>query len=237
MAATLIAGVAAPLRITAQEPASEFRPETAAPPSSAASGESGHPQGQSEEDRESQAFRLEGPVVKWTAKTLHLSIETTADIYEVLNFLIIGLAIVVPLYRFLPKYLRQRKEKLRGDLESARTASEEAKARLSAVEEKLAKIDGEIQKFRLEVEAESKQDEAKIKASLTDESKRIVESAEQEIAMAAAQARRGLRTFAADLAVGKAAKELGLTAEDDRALIAEFVGDVVRNGGGAGGRN
>ena len=116
-------------------------------------------------------------------------------------------------------------------------ASEDAKARLSAVEDKLSKIDVEIQKFRSEVEAESKQDEARIKASLAEESKRIVESAEQEISMAAAQARRGLRHFAADLAVDQAAKQMVLTPETDRALIAEFVGDVVRNGGAAGGRN
>jgi F-type H+-transporting ATPase subunit b len=226
-----------PQRILAQEPAGEFKPETAAPQSSAAPSESGHPSALSEEEQQNQAFRLEGPVVKWTAQTLHLSIETTADIYEVINFLIIGLAIVLPLYRFLPKYLRQRKEKLRSDLESARVASEDAKARLSAVEDKLSKIDVEIQKFRSEVEAESKQDEARIKASLAEESKRIVESAEQEISMAAAQARRGLRHFAADLAVDQAAKQMVLTPETDRALIAEFVGDVVRNGGAAGGRN
>ena len=77
----------------------------------------------------------------------------------------------------------------------------------------------------------------RITASLEEESKRIVESAEQEIAMAAAQARRGLRTFAADLAIDQAAQKLVLTAENDRALIAEFVGDVLRKGTPAGGKS
>jgi F-type H+-transporting ATPase subunit b len=169
-------------------------------------------------------------VVKWTAKTLNLSLETTADIYEVINFLIIALAIVVPLFRVLPKFLRNRKEKLRGDIESARKVTEDANARLSAVEAKLASLDQEIQKFRAEVETESLQDEARIKASLGEESARIVETAEQEIGMAAAQARRGLRHFASDLAVDQAAKQLVLTPETDRALIAEFVGAVAGNG-------
>jgi F-type H+-transporting ATPase subunit b len=212
----------APVRMAAQESASaETSSQTAAP----------HESGPSEEEKQVQEFRLEGPVVKWTAKTLNISIEKTADIYEVLNFLIIVLAVGVPLIRFLPRFLRNRKEKLRSDIEQARKVTEDANARLSAVEAKLASLGEEIHKFRAEVEAESLRDEARIKASIGEESARIVEAAEQEIGQAAAQARRGLRIFAADLAIEKATKKLVLTAETDRALIAEFVGDVVGKGG------
>jgi hypothetical protein len=55
--------------------------------------------------------------------------------------------------------------------------------------------------------------------------------------VAAAQARRTLRHFAADLAIGQAAQQLVLTPETDRALIAEFVGDVTKNGVAKGGQN
>ena len=222
-----------PQRLTAQGSANEFPPDSAAPSAAPA----GAKPALTEEQQQNNAFRLEGPVVKWTAKTLNLSIDKTADIYEIINFLIIVLAIGVPLFRFLPKYLRRRKQKLADDIESARKATEDANARLSAVEAKLSKLDEEIQKFRSEVEAESKQDEARIKASLADENARIVEAAEQEIGMAAAQARRGLRNFAAGLAIDQAARQLVLTPETDRALIAEFVGDVVRAGAGKGGKN
>jgi F-type H+-transporting ATPase subunit b len=238
--AVLVAGVAfVPLRMTAQDGASELKPETAAPPAveSAQAKPAPSEPALSEEEQQNNAFRLEGPVVKWTAKTLNLSIDRTADIYEVINFLIIVLAIGVPLFRFLPRYLRNRKQKLSDDIESARRATEDANARLSAVEAKLSSLGEEIQKFRSEVDAESLQDEARIKASLAEESARIVEAAEQEIGMAAAQARRGLRHFAADLAIDQAAKQLILTPETDRALIAEFVGDVVHNGAGKGGKN
>jgi F-type H+-transporting ATPase subunit b len=57
-----------------------------------------------------------------------------------------------------------------------------------------------------------------------------VAAAEQEIGVAAAQARRTLRHFAADLAIEQAAKHLVLTPETDRALIAEFVSDVAKGG-------
>ena len=188
----------------------------------------------SDEEKQNEAFRLEGPVVRWTSKTFNLTVESTAKIFDGINFLIVVLAIGVPLFRFLPKFLRTRREKLSSDIESARKMTEDANARLGAVEARLSKLDEEIQKFRTEVESESLQDEARIKSTLAEESARIVEAAQQEIVMAATQARRGLCNFAADLAIDQAAKQLVLSAETDRALIAEFVGDVLHNGAGGG---
>jgi len=234
LATLAFAMVFAPTRTRAQEPGSQ--PESSSSASTTAA--DAKPQAAqpnpalTDDEKQNNAFRLEGPVVKWTANTLHLSIETTARGYEVINFLIIVLAIAVPLFRFLPRFLRGRAAKVKSDIESARKVTEDANARLSAVEAKLASLGAEIQKFRTEVEAESAGDEARIKASLEEESARIVVAAEQEIGQAAAQARRGLRTFAADLAIDQAAKSMVLTAETDRALIAEFVGDVIGNGSG-----
>ncbi|HEY1901262.1 MAG TPA: ATP synthase F0 subunit B [Terracidiphilus sp.] len=225
----------APARAMGQQATAQ---DAAAQTATGATNESAEPKSaESKEERQVEIFRLEGPEVKWTARMLHLSIEKTAEIYEAINFLIIVLAIGIPLVRWLPRHLRSHREKVRGDIESARKVTEDANARLSAVEAKLSSLDEEIQKFRAEVETESRQDEARIKASLGEESTRIVQAAEQEIGVAAAQARRGLRLFAADLAIGQAAKKLTLTPEADRALIAEFVGEVVRNGTANGGKN
>ncbi len=70
-------------------------------------------------------------------------------------------------------------------------------------------------------------------ATIAEESARIVAAAEQEIGLSAAQARRSLRHFAADLAIDQATQELVLTPETDRALIAEFLADAAINGGHA----
>lgn len=215
----------APFKAGAQE--STPAATTAATATTAAASDSGH----SQEDQD-KAFRLNGPIVVSTAKALHLSRETTARMYELINFAVIVLAVVIPLARFMPKFLRTRGEKVREDIESARKVHEDANARLSAVEAQLSSLGEEIRKFQAEVDEDIKRDEARIKASLEEESARIVASAEQEIGMAAAQARRGLRNFAADLAVDQAARELVLTPETDRALIAEFVGNAGKNGKG-----
>lgn len=171
-------------------------------------------------------------LVQSIGKALGLDIDTTANLFLWINFAIIFFAIVIPVAKVLPKALRNRRETLSRNLEEARRTTADANSRLSAVEAQLSKLDEEIAKIRAQVEGEIKQDEARIKSSLTEESARIVAAAEQEIAVAAAQAQRGLKAFAADLAIDQAVRQLTLTAENDRALIEEFVAQA-----GEGGKN
>ena len=166
--------------------------------------------------------------VQSLARMMHLQVETTARLFENFNFLVLVLGIGIPLGRFLPKLLRKRSEKIRGDLETARRTTEDANTRLSAVEAKLASLDQEIAKFRAEVEQLIALDEQQSKAALEEEIARVIASAEQEIGVAAAQAKRSLRHFAADLAIDQAVKKLVLTPETDRALIAEFISETGR---------
>ena len=175
-------------------------------------------------------------MVKWAARTFSLSQETASNIFQFINFGIIVLLVGIPVVKVLPKVFHKRTETLSQSLKEARAATADAKARLSAVEAKLAGLDDEIKKFRTQVEQESLDDEKRIKASLAEESARIVEAAEQELDVAAAQARRSLRLFAAELAVEQAAKQLVLTPETDRALIADFIGGVAATGA-KGGQN
>jgi F-type H+-transporting ATPase subunit b len=190
----------------------------------------------SDEQKELNIFR-HAPIVARIGQKMGLDVEATAKIFEALNFLIIFLAIVIPLVRYVPRILRNRAETLNRDIKTAREATADAQSRLSAVEAQLAGLAGEIEKFRVQMEQGSLEDEKRIKAAIQEESARILSSAEQEIAAAAAQARRGLRHFAADLAIGQAEKQIALTPETDRALIAEFVSDVARNGAAKGGQN
>jgi F-type H+-transporting ATPase subunit b len=169
-------------------------------------------------------------VVQTLARVLHLSVETASRIFQIINAAIIILAILIPLGRVLPKLLRKRSQKVRDDLEAARKVTQDANTRLSAVEAKLSNLDKEIAKFRSEVEQQIVQDERRGKAALEEESARVVASAEQEISVAAAQAKRSLRHFAADLAIQQATRQLTLTPETDHALIAEFVSETSKGG-------
>jgi len=73
-------------------------------------------------------------------------------------------------------------------------------------------------------------DEVRSKTAIEEETARIVASAQQEIAMAGTQAQRGLRQFAAQMAVDRALSQLTLDAETDHALIAEFVSEIDGSG-------
>jgi F-type H+-transporting ATPase subunit b len=209
---------------------------SAAAQSAAPSKEAAQPEKKSEKDQ-SNAFRLEGPAVKWASKTFNAQPETVATTFEFLNFAIIVFGVGIPLFRWLPKFLRARSEKVSNDIESARKVTEDANTRLSAIESKLSGLDGEIDKIRAQVEAESRQDETRIKSSIAEESARIVAAAEQEISSTAEQAQRSLLHFAADLAIDQAASQLVLTPQADQALISEFISDMAQKSVGKGGQN
>ncbi|MGB7265839.1 MAG: ATP synthase F0 subunit B [Terracidiphilus sp.] len=226
--------VIAPLRglAQAQAPASTSSPAAASAPSG---GSAATEKPNSEEDQE-KAF-LHSSAVQSVARVLHLSLDTTVAVFLGINFAVIFLLIVVPLGRTMPKIIRKRSQTLSHDLQTARQATADAEARLSAVEARLAGLGEEIQRFRAQIEQEALEDEKRIKSSIGEESSRIVAAAEQEIGVAVAQAKRGLRNFAADLAIDHASKQIALTPETDRALISEFIAGVSADAAGKGGRS
>jgi F-type H+-transporting ATPase subunit b len=223
----------APIRAAAETPVAVPASSTAASaPSSDSAGTPPH-----KEEAEQEQELLHAPVVQSLARMLHLNLDTTIFLLLGINFAIIFFAIVIPIARIMPKIMRKRSQTLSQDLETARAATADAQSRLNAVEAKLAGLGQEMEKFRAQIEQESVEDEKRIKASLSEESARIVAAAEQEIGVAAAQIRRGLRDFAADLAIDQASRQLALTPETDRALIAEFVSGVSADAPAKGGRN
>jgi F-type H+-transporting ATPase subunit b len=225
----LVAALAfAPFRVLGQASAAPTAPASSSTAQSSAPANAP----QSQEDEENTF--LHSSAVQAVARILHLSVDTTSDIMLGINFAIIFLAIAVPLARFMPRVVRKRSVTLGESLKTAREATADATNRLKAVEAKLAGLDEEIKKFRAQVEQESLEDEKRIKAAIGEESARIVAAAEQEIGLAANLAKRGLRSFAAELAIEHAEKQLTLTPEADRALIAEFVSAVST--GGVGGK-
>jgi F-type H+-transporting ATPase subunit b len=231
----MVLAVAAPMFApggAAAQQSATGAPAASAPASAPTSGSGGAQPASSEDEGDAQF--LHSPVVQSVARMLHLKLDATVALLLGINFAIIFFAVAIPLKRTMPNILHKRSETLSQDLTSARQATADAQARLSAVEAQLAGLGEEIKKLSAQVEQESREDEKRLKASLGDESARIVAAAEQEITTAVTQAKRGLRSFAADLAIGQAEKQIALTPETDRALIAEFVagvaGDAVKGG-------
>ena len=218
VAMLVVTGLITPIRLASQSSAAHPVTATNSAPEAA------------KPEADANDVYLHAPIVKTLARMLHLDVDTTARIFEGINFAIIVLAVGYFIIRMLPKTLRARSEKVRAGIESARIETEDAYTRLSAIEAKLAGLDGEIAQIRAQVEVESREDEARIKSTIKEESARIVAAAAQEMEATAAQARRSLRHFAADLAIEQAVQQLAITPETDRALIAEFLGDAALTG-------
>lgn len=161
-------------------------------------------------------------VVQGIAKTLHVSTETAAEIFEDINSGIILGTFLIILLKVLPRLFRNRSEKLEQDLAGARVAMMEADQRLTEVKARLQRLDSEIDAIRRQVEQEAAADERRIHEAMESEKERIVASAEQEIVAAQAAAQRDLKKFAADLAIDHAMRKLQLSQDTDRALIREF---------------
>jgi F-type H+-transporting ATPase subunit b len=75
-------------------------------------------------------------------------------------------------------------------------------------------------------EKEGAAEAARIQAAAQEDARKIVASAEQEIAAAAKAARRQLTAHAADLAVGLAQKQIRVDAATDQALVRTFAGQL-----------
>jgi len=174
-----------------------------------------------ETNAQMEAFRHSAPVQS-LARHVGLSTEMTARIIEDLNSGILIAAILWFLFRFVPRAFRKRNEELQKQLLDARLAAAEADQRLAVVEERLSKLDIEIEAIREQTERDMANDEQRIQQSLETERRRIIASAEQEIEAAGAAAQRDLKKFAAQLAVNRVRREISISLEDDRALIRSF---------------
>jgi F-type H+-transporting ATPase subunit b len=172
--------------------------------------------------------------VKLIGRWLHLDKESAARLFEYLNFAILAGAILFALAKYLPKTFRANRSDIQHRLSDARTATEQAHQRLAAIEQRLGRLDEEIAAISKQAEKDSVADEARIKASIEEERRRIVESASKDIAAAASAAQRDLKRFAAGLAVDRAAQKLVLTEGDDRGLLQEFAQSLGQHTQGRG---
>ena len=144
--------------------------------------------------------------------------------------------ILTKLVKTLPKTLRDRSQAIQKDLVDARAATEQASARLNSVEERLAKLDGQIAEMRAQADKDAAAEELRMRAAVEDEKVRIVAAAEQEIVSATMLAQRSLQKFAAELAIEQAARKLVVSAETDRLLVQDFARRLTGDGS-PGGQN
>jgi len=181
------------------------------------------------EDDQSQ-FK-HSPSVQLVAKLTGLDLDHAYWVCVLLNFVAIAAAILWLSKKNLPGLFRNRTASIQKAMEEARKASEDANRKLAEIDARLSRLDVEIGGMRAAAEKEAAVEEQRIKAAAVEDARKIVESAEQEIAAAAKSARRELTAYAADLAVSLAKKQIHVDAATDQSLLRDFAQQLTANGG------
>jgi F-type H+-transporting ATPase subunit b len=170
------------------------------------------------------------PSVQFLARHMGISTVQAARDFEDLNSGVLIAVILYFLLRYVPGMLRVKRQKVEHDLKRARQATADAQARIDRVEGRLASLGAEVDALRRQAAETSRNEEARIRASIAAERERIVHSAETDIRASQAAAERGLKRYASDLAVDRAAERVRLTPEDDRAAIDQVLIDEFLQG-------
>jgi F-type H+-transporting ATPase subunit b len=213
------------------EAQSEPKPDAEKGGEHATAGEAKEKEGEGED---AEAALKESAMVKKFGNLLGIKNPTTAYwVFTLINFAILALALGAGIKKILPGLFRARTASIQKSIEDARKASTEANARLSAIQERLSKLDAEIATIRSTAEEQGRAEEQRLLAATEEEKKKILQSAEQEIAAASASAQRDLKNFAAELAISLAEKKIAVSESADRNLVREFtqsLGNGTRGG-------
>jgi F-type H+-transporting ATPase subunit b len=162
------------------------------------------------------------PMVRKLGALVGMDSDRSSKVFEFANFALFALLVGWGIAKIVPGVLRDRSAAIQKNLVDARVATDEARTRLSSVEERLARLDGEIAAMRAQAEQDALKEEQRVKAALEDEKRKILASAEQEIAAATMHAQKQLQQHAAELAIEQAARKLVISAETDRLLVQGF---------------
>ncbi len=227
--AVILAGIIAPSLHGQQNPAADSQQHQVrkAPPQRSFGQQLVHESREvaGEEKDENGEFKQSASVsliAKWTG----LSLRHAYWVSVLLNFALIAGVILWASRKYLPGFFAARTAAIQRAMREAQKASEEARRRLAEIESRLMKLDGEIGMMRDAAEKEAAAEEARVHAAALEDKRKIVESAQQEIAAAAKAARRELTAYAGDLAVALAQKQIHVDAATDQALVRNFASQL-----------
>ncbi|MFZ0279201.1 MAG: ATP synthase F0 subunit B [Candidatus Sulfotelmatobacter sp.] len=178
------------------------------------------------EEKDENAEFKQSASVRLIAKWSGMSLQHAYWFSVLLNFVAIAAVIIWAARKYLPGIFSARTAAIQKAMQEAQKASEEARRRLAEIESRLMKLDVEIGMMRDAAEKEAGAEEARIQAAVQEDARKILESAQQEIAAAAKSARRELTAYAADLAVGLAQKQIRVDAATDQSLVRKFAGEL-----------
>lgn len=121
-------------------------------------------------------------------------------------FLFLGLLAYLGVHRFLAKALDDRAARIRGELDESRRLREEAQATFAEFERKQREVESQATEIIAHAKVEAEQAAERAKADIAASIERRLKAADEQIAMAEANALREVRERAIQVAVAAAAE-------------------------------
>ncbi len=158
------------------------------------------------------------------------------DLWKLANFALFVGTIGYLLRKKAGWFFQSRTAEIQRTMAEAARLREEAEQQCAAIEQRLANVSAEIEALRRRAQEETAAEEARFRAQIEQDVRKIQAEAEREIEAAAKAARRRLREQAAELAVSLAALQIRqqLSPEVEERLIRETIRDFQRRAPGVG---
>jgi F-type H+-transporting ATPase subunit b len=145
--------------------------------------------------------------------------------WKIVNFALLAVILGWAMAKYGGPFFASRTREIQKDIAKAGRQKQDAETHYAVIEQRLARLDDEVEELRQSSRREAAAESERIKQETAQLLQKIQAQAEQEIATAAKTARLELRSYAADLTVRLAEEKVRrqLTPETDAVSVQAFV--------------
>ena len=152
------------------------------------------------------------------------------ELWKFVNLAVFAFVLILAMRKFfrVPEMFKDRKETIKRELARAQKERDAAVAKLKEVEERLARLDGEVRDVKERSKVEAAEERERIARSTETEVAKLSEQAQREIENAGKAARKELRRYTAEQSA-KMAEQLirrEMQPEDDARLITRNIEEL-----------
>ncbi|MBZ5565934.1 MAG: ATP synthase F0 subunit B [Acidobacteriia bacterium] len=149
-------------------------------------------------------------------------------VYKIINFVILFGALFYLLRKPAAEFFASRSAAIRKSLEEGSKALEASQAQLHAVEEKLARLESEIESFKSQAAGEMELERARLRQAAAEEAEKILTAARSQIELAVRSAQLELKAYTAQQALALAEEMIRQRLDDAgrQRLVSQFVASL-----------
>ena len=156
--------------------------------------------------------------------------ENSDGMWKWANFGILAIALGYGMAKGLPPLFRSRTKEIQQGISEAQQMKQDAEKRSAEMDARLSALGADIEKFRTQSAAEMQQEGDRITRETAAQIKKIEQQAAVELESVGKTARRQLKEYAGELAMGLAEERLRARIDSaaESALVDDFVRDLER---------